>query len=122
MPISFKEDLDAVDHVLLGFAATLPDELGLKTQAAKECLRVALANIRLIDRKQLDYGPNNIAAAGAYGCAVRANDKTFRLLHLYSHGGRRPKARNENIIDSFRDFSNYGNIALVVDLGRWPKD
>jgi hypothetical protein len=130
MPISLKQDLEAVDKVLATpavakateprpFGVAISDILGLKTLAAKECLRVALANILLIDRKQQDYGPHNIASAGAFGCAVRLNDKSQRLLYLYAHGRRR-KAIHESIEDSFRDACNYGIIASVVELGRWP--
>jgi len=139
MPISFKEDLDAAEKCLSRLVQTsnhdftirevFCEELGIKTQAAKEFPNVAVANARLMDRKQQDYGSNNIAKTGLHGCAIRLSDKIERILNLMgiSNGpklfaGRRPRVKNEALVDSWRDASNYGIIALMVDLGRWPKD
>ncbi len=94
--------------------------LGLKTQAAKEFLRISLANVLLMDRKQIDYGSSNIAKFGASGCLIRMSDKFERLCNLTKSKRRKPA--NESIQDSYRDLSNYAIIALMCDLGRWPKD
>ena len=111
----FKDDLEKVDN------ATVMVELDLKTQAAREFLRVSLANCLLMDRKQQDYGSRNIAKFGTYGCIIRLSDKLERLAHLY-RGNRKPRAKNESIIDTLRDIANYANISLLCELGRWPQD
>ncbi len=126
---TFKQDLDEVDRTLATSPGQSYPDLGelvfkgldIKTQAAKEFIRVALANARLMDRKQQDYGPRNISSFGLYGVVVRMNDKMERIKTLMS-GSRRRKALNESIQDSFRDVSNYGIIALMLDLNRWPME
>lgn len=97
----------------------LMNVLGLKTDAARTYVKFALANALLMDRKQLDYGPRNISATGTYGVITRMNDKMSRLLSLFE-GGRRRKAKNESIEDSFRDLSNYGVIATMLETKTWP--
>ena len=57
------------------------DTLGLKTQAGKEALRIALENIILLDGKQQDYGSKNISRFSAFGCVVR------RCQHLVQKNG-----------------------------------
>lgn len=128
---TFKTDLDTVERTLsvvvkevipeapLGLLLT--SGLGIKTEAAKEFLKVVLADTLLMDRKQQDYGPQNIAEFGTYGCVVRMSDKMKRIIHLYKTG-RAKRAANESIIDSFRDFSNYGAIALMVEINHWPME
>ena len=114
-----KDDLAAVD-LCFTLVAEVADQLNLKTPAAREFLRYALANTLLMDRKQQDYGPGNIAGFGTFGVVVRMNDKMERLKTLYN-SGRKRRAVNESIQDTFRDISNYGNIALMVDDSKWPK-
>lgn len=96
----------------------LADTLGLKTQAGKEALVIALENIILLDGKQQDYGSKNISRFSTFGCVVRMSDKFERLVHLYNN--RRKRAVNESVRDSFRDFSNYAIIALMCETGKWP--
>ena len=143
----------------------LHETLGIKTFAGKEALRVAIENTQLLDRKQVDYGPNNITAFGLFGCVVRLNDKVERFKNLkgYSHeqkvamkklreviklfehnwhlltllqtldhlddamtqfkilfAKKRKPVLNEKLRDTFRDISNYGIIALLIDSGKWP--
>jgi len=81
-------------------------------------LQVSLENIILLDRKHQDYGPTNIAQSGAYGCVVRMGDKWARLNHLYTQ--KRRRTINEPILDSFRDISNYGLIAILLESNKWP--
>lgn len=92
----------------------------IETVAAKEFLRIALENVVLMDRKQKDYGPNNIRKGGVFGCILRASDKFERLFHLYNN--KRRKAVNESIRDSLRDISNYMIIAVMLEDGKWPKE
>ncbi len=147
------------------YLVTIAKELDLQTVAGREALRVALENVRLLDRKQVDYGPENINAFGLFGCVVRLNDKTERfknlscfdkeqkaalkklrevnkyleqdwhrlnLIQTLDHlddamtqfkilfAKKRKPAINEKLRDTFRDISNYGIIALLLDSGKWP--
>lgn len=94
--------------------------LGLKTQAGKEFLKIALENAILMDKKQQDYGSKNISGFGVFGVVVRMNDKFERIKNLF--GNRRKRAVNESIRDSFRDISNYAIIALMLESGKWPDE
>jgi len=74
----------------------------------------------LLVKKQLDYGPKNIANApgGALnGLLVRMHDKIARLNHLIYEVKDTPQ--NESIEDSFVDLLNYSAIALMVLRGKW---
>lgn len=104
----------------MNLSAEVATKLSLKTSAAIDFLDVALANAILFDMKQYDYGSQNIAKFGTFGCVVRASDKFERIRNLYMNRSKR--AVNEAITDSFRDISNYMCIALMIDAGRWPKD
>lgn len=117
---TFKQDLDTVDAQAQDLVV-LVQALGIQTQAAKNFIRVALANSLLMDRKQLDYGSRNIEGFGTFGVTVRMNDKMERLKSLYNKGKRR-KAVNESITDTFRDISNYGIIALMCENDLWPSE
>lgn len=88
------------------------------------------AQYEMLCKKQLDYGPNNIALgtqlkttdeklASISGIIIRANDKLQRLINLVIINKRSPK--NESIIDTFMDLAVYSTIALVVDSGKWGK-
>ena len=133
---NFEKELSFVDGILVGAFRDIEKEsggpmvslldtvnriLGLRTTAAKEYLRIVLANSILMDRKQLDYGPKNISGFGTFGVLVRMNDKFERIKHLYNKGKRR-KAENESIEDTMRDIANYAVIALMLELGRWPNE
>jgi hypothetical protein len=101
--------------------ATIADiarALGLKTQAGIHAFEIAVENVQLLDRKQLDYGPGNIAAFGELGVLVRANDKIERLKNLHKTG-RLNDPQNESVTDSWLDLSNYGIIAQLIRKGLW---
>lgn len=98
----------------------LVEDLGLKTEAAKEFLKIALENTLLMDGKQSDYGSKNISSFGTFGVVVRMNDKFERIKNLFNKKKRR--AVNESIHDSFRDISNYAIIALMLEKGLWPNE
>lgn len=93
-------------------------ELGIKTDAGMEALKISLENMLLLDAKQQDYGSRNISEFGAYGCIVRMSDKFERMKNLYKN--RRRKTVNESILDSWRDFSNYGIIGFLCETDHWP--
>jgi len=117
MKNSLRDDLKVVDEAML--ITILCEKLDLKTSHSIEFLRYALANARLFDRKQLDYGPRNVSGFGSFGILVRMNDKFERLKHLF---GKKRKASNEPVTDSFRDISNYGIIAMMVQEGVWKNE
>ncbi len=96
----------------------LAKQLGLKTEMGLEALKIALANIQTLDRKQQDYGPGNISAFGELGLLVRCNDKIERLKNLWATG-RLNDPENESTTDSWLDLSNYGIIATLIRLGIW---
>ena len=102
------------------FIYELSRALGLKTSAAQVFLEIALENVLLMDAKQQDYGSSNITKGGTFGCILRSSDKFERLFNLFQK--RKRKAINESIIDSFRDISNYMNIAIMIEKGQWPKE
>lgn len=95
-------------------------KLGLRTAVANEYLRLSLRHVLLFDKKQLDYGPHNIVGFGLFGIVVRMNDKFERLKNLFKKGRRR-KAINESIRDTFSDIHVYSNIAMLYDLNLWPR-
>ncbi len=98
----------------------IAERWNIETPAGIEALRVAIENIQLLDRKQKDYGPANIAKFGANGCLVRMSDKYERLVNLFKK--KRNIPQNESIQDSFKDLSNYAIIALLCLRGKWPKE
>ena len=99
----------------------LCEALELKTVAGREALRIALENIKLLDNKQLDYGSRNISGFATFGVVVRMNDKFERIKSLFNTGRRR-RAINESILDSFKDISNYAIIAEMLETGKWPNE
>ncbi len=116
MPITLKQDLEAVRTK--SDIVRICGDLGIETPAGIEFVSYALANALLFERKQKDYGPNNISKFGAFGCTVRMSDKFERIIHLQNN--RRRKAVNESIADSYRDLSNYGIIAQMCEDMVWP--
>ena len=85
----------------------------------------------LFCRKQMDYGPGNIAVGthlateeevklSLTGLWFRMNDKIQRLKTMLMNG-RESAVKDEPIEDSFMDVSNYGIMAMVVKNGKWGK-
>jgi len=116
---SLQKDLENLGAITVD-VMNLCESMNIKTSAGKTFVRFALANALLMERKQLDYGPKNMSAFGSFGAVVRMSDKIERLKHLYTIKGRKKKTINESIIDTFRDSSNYGIIASMLELGQWP--
>ena len=84
----------------------------------------------LFCRKQMDYGPSNIAMGtnleteedvklSLTALVVRMNDKIQRLINLILR--QNVNAQNEPAMDSIKDLSIYGIIAQVVEDGSWGK-
>jgi hypothetical protein len=91
-------------------------EFGIETAMGKKALAIALDNIATLDRKQKDYGSDNIAAFGEYGCLVRCTDKLARLRNLLTNVA---DPKNEALEDSWLDLSNYCLIAVLNRRNEW---
>lgn len=89
----------------------------ITTTVGRRAVVIALENCQLLDRKQQDYGPLNITMHGEAGVLVRMTDKIMRLNNL--HQQKRRKPRNEAVLDSYRDISNYGIIGILVRTNQW---
>ena len=84
----------------------------------------------LFCKKQMDYGPQNIAVntlletdedinVSLMGICFRMNDKMQRLMNLVVR--QRKNAQNESVMDSFNDISVYGIMAQIVNDRFWGK-
>ena len=99
-------------------------------ETAKEFQRLQFEQYHLFCKKQMDYGPSNIAMGTSLetddekrlskiGLVVRINDKIQRLINLVIKNNR--EAQNEPTIDAFKDLACYGIIAQIVESGKWGK-
>ena len=99
-------------------------------ETAGEFKRLQKEQYELFCKKQMDYGPSNIAMGTSLatdeekrlsliGLIVRINDKVQRLINLVVKNNR--DAQNEPTIDAFKDLSVYGIIAQIVKNGKWGK-
>ena len=99
-------------------------------ETAEEFKKLQKEQYELFCKKQMDYGPSNIAMGTSLetdeekrlskiGLIVRINDKIQRLINLVVKNNR--EAQNEPTIDAFKDLACYGIIAQIVDAGKWGK-
>ena len=99
-------------------------------ETAREFKRLQAEQYDLFCKKQMDYGPSNIAMGTSLdtteekrlskiGLIVRINDKIQRLINLVVKNNR--EAQNEPTIDAFKDLACYGIIAQIVENGKWGK-
>ena len=99
-------------------------------ETAKEFQKIQYEQWSTFCKKQMDYGPSNIAMGTSLrtkedrrlsliGLIVRINDKIQRLMNLVVKHNR--DAQNEPVMDAFKDLSVYGIIAQIVDNGKWGK-
>ena len=99
-------------------------------ETAKEFQKLQFEQYELFCKKQMDYGPSNIAMGTSLetdeekrlskiGLIVRINDKVQRLINLVVKNNR--EAQNEPTIDAFKDLACYGIIAQIVEAGKWGK-
>jgi hypothetical protein len=99
-------------------------------ETAKEFQKLQFEQYELFCKKQMDYGPSNIAMGTSLetdeekrlskiGLIVRINDKVQRLINLVVKNNR--AAQNEPTIDAFKDLACYGIIAQIVEAGKWGK-
>ena len=99
-------------------------------ETAKEFHKIQFEQWSTFCKKQMDYGPSNIAMGTSLrtkedrrlsliGLIVRINDKIQRLMNLVVKHNR--DAQNEPVMDAFKDLSVYGIIAQIVDNDKWGK-
>ena len=99
-------------------------------ETAVEFKRLQNEQYELLCKKQMDYGPSNIAMGTSLetneekrlskiGLIVRINDKIQRLINLVVKNNR--EAQNEPTIDAFKDLACYGIIAQIVEAGKWGR-
>ena len=97
-------------------------------ETSNEFKKIQAEQYEVFCKKQMDYGPNNIAMGTGLGSAIntklattalviRINDKIQRLLNLVVSNDR--DAQNEPVEDAFSDLSVYGIIAQIVRNGKW---
>ena len=91
--------------------------LDCKEGQTKAIIKKVLEDVLLFDKKQHDYGPQNIAKFGTMGVLVRSSDKLERLVNLYKRD-EKPKVA-EPITETWQDLSVYGAIARVYEDGEW---
>lgn len=72
--------------------------------------------VRLIARKQHDYGPENILRFGVQGLLVRLHDKVARLENLLSKGGKNA-VNGEAVDDTFTDIVGYCTVGMMLERG-----
>ena len=120
--IESEDNMDQVDAI-----AYIEKEY---PETSKEFRQIQYEQWATFCRKQMDYGPSNIAMGTALktkedrrlsliGLIVRINDKIQRLMNLVVKHNR--DAQNEPVMDAFKDLSVYGIIAQIVDNGKWGK-
>lgn len=107
---------DSWDEKQGGVKINLPDNLRIFWE---DVLSISYQNASVLLKKQIDYGPKNIAQAPGgplNGLRVRMFDKLARINNLIETGAT---PENESLRDSFLDIANYGIIALMVLDGKW---
>ena len=100
-------------------------QLKCKEPQTKEIIKEFLTDIQLFDKKQGDYGPQNIAKFGVIGVLVRSSDKIERLVNLYRTSTLKQtttpatRLQDETVNDTWADLSVYGAIARLINKGKW---
>ena len=93
--------------------------MNLKQEITKDYLERALKCAQLFDKKQHDYGPDNIAQFGDLGVLIRLNDKIQRLKTLML-SKEQPEFSSEAFMDTWMDIHVYGVIGIMCLDGSWP--
>ena len=100
-------------------------------ELAKEFKQIQKEQYDLFAGKMLDYGLGNIALGSTLeeeediqlsltGIWLRCNDKINRLKNMLKRQGKN-YVKDEPMIDSFIDISNYSIIAQLLMKGKWKK-
>lgn len=101
----------------------LSAKFGLKTAIGDLAVMVKMAEAKLLDDKNQDYGPNNIKEIGILGVCSRIRDKVARIENLINKriaaGGGVLVPVNESLEDAAMDIANYGTIITLVLKDLW---
>jgi hypothetical protein len=100
-------------------------------EIAKEYKKILKEQYELFSKKMLDYGLDNITMGtrletqdekklSLTAVWIRMNDKMNRLKNLVLLG-KENRVTDESTTDSYRDITNYGIIAQIVQNGMWKK-
>lgn len=93
-------------------------ELDLETELARSYVSEALRLAVVFDRKQRDYGSQNIAKFGEKGVLVRVTDKVERLKTLlWDRQDAEPM--NEALGDTWDDLHVYALIGKLCRDKKW---
>jgi hypothetical protein len=99
-------------------------------EMTKEFKKIMKEQYELFCKKNLNYGPSNIAGGTALqteedikfslmGIFFRMNDKIQRIKQLVVLGKK--DAVNETVDETYKDLSVYAIIAQIVGRGTWGK-
>ena len=111
--------------------STVGDFEKMYPELAEEFKQIQKEQYELFAGKMLDYGLSNISLGSNLeekddvhmsltGIWLRCNDKINRLKNMLKREGKN-YVKDEPMIDSFIDISNYGIIAQLVMKGKWKK-
>lgn len=114
---SFEREVKKTLNVMDGEDAQAELTFELNTLAGLTAFYNAVDCVRLLDSKQLDYGPMNISTEGLMGLKTRLVDKIFRLKNILESGN---EPNHESLKDTFQDIANYGLIGQMLIEGTWP--
>ena len=116
MCLTGEEDYEYRRYVVIDPLVSIQTEYDIQTDMGREALKVALECVALLDRKQRDYGSENISGFGEFGVMVRLADKQARLKRLLTNS---IAPSNESIEDTYIDMVNYPILALLVRRNIW---
>ena len=112
--------LDNMDS-LFALAASVARDGGLDVPSNQSLIACALYNLTIMDKKNRDYGSNNVSEYGAMGVLVRMRDKYHRAVRLQESGGA-SAVMDESLFDTWGDMSNYSRIGQAIALGLWKSN
>ena len=113
--LDFDEFIDEMFHIPAGYAEARTKWTIIGANALEWCI----ANdfkinedtlVKILVRKQRDYGHENISRFGRQGLMVRMHDKIARLENLVNNG-RTPE--NESVSDTIIDIAGYAAIGIM---------
>lgn len=104
-----KDDLELVVDVLKNAG-----EIAIKTMLKNNMPYNHDEMVKLLCRKQHDYGHQNINNFGILGLAIRMCDKFARIKNLQQRG---TEGKNESLYDSYLDVVGYAAIAMMYHNG-----
>jgi hypothetical protein len=110
--------LDGYDE-LFAMSAVLARRLAAPPPQA--LIACTLYNLTVMDKKNRDYGSNNISEYGEMGVLVRMRDKYHRAVRLQSTGGV-SAVMDESLFDTWGDMANYSRIGQAISLNLWKNN